>query len=453
MSEDIDAVLQDKVRRDKIRFLSGLHAGDIADYLEDMDAEEARKIFDLLDTEIASAVLVELEDHARGELIEKLSGKRLAEVVEEMESDDATDLIATLPLALAQDILKKISPAEKHEVEELLRYREDTAGGLMQAEYVAVETHLTAAEAIEKLRQSADAVERVHNVFAVTPDGRYVGTVRLYDLITADPNTPISSLVDDSARSVTVNLDQEEVAKLFKRYDLISLPVVEADGRLVGRITVDDIVDVIEEEASEDIYRMVGLDEDEKVFEPAFASVRKRVPWLLLKLVAVSCAAAFVYAHEKTILQRPILAAFLPIVGGIGGDAGTQTFTMIIRNLALGTVNLRDTRRMLLKQLFVGMQLGLLVAVVAGAAVFALEKEILESGVLAGALVLNFFVAATAGTLVPLTLVKLKVDPAVASGLFVTFLTDLLGFVFVLGIASIVLARFAPEPSIAMGRL
>jgi magnesium transporter len=452
MSEDLDAVLQDKVVREKARFLSGLHPGDIADYLEDMDAEETRKVFDLLDAEIASAVLVELEDHAREELIEKLSGKRLAEIVQELESDDATDLIATLPLAVAQDILKKISPADKQEVEELLRYGDDTAGGLMQAEYVAVETGLTAAQAIEKLRQSADAVERVHNVFAVTPEGRYAGTVHLYDLVTADPNRPIGSLVDDSAPSVTVNLDQEEVAKVFKRYDLISLPVVETDGTLVGRITVDDIVDVIEEEASEDIYRMVGLDEDERVFEPAFASVRKRVPWLLLKLVAVACAALFVYAHEKTILQRPILAAFLPIVGGMGGDAGTQTFTMIIRNLALGTVDLRDTRRMLLKQLFVGMQLGLLVAVVAGAAVFALERQILESGILAGALVLNFFVAAAAGTLVPLTLVKLRVDPAVASGLFVTFLTDLLGFVFVLGIASMVLTRLAGGSTIAIGQ-
>ena len=200
---------------------------------------------------------------------------------------------------------------------------------------------------------------------------------------------------------------------------------------------------------------LVGLDEDEKVFEPAFASFRKRAPWLLLKLVAVSIAALFVYAHKGTIEQLPIIAAFLPIVGGIGGDAGTQTFTMIIRNLALGTVDLSDTRRMLLKQLFVGMQLGLLVAVVAGGVVYVLERA--QQGdprlslVLAAALTLNFFIAALAGTLVPLALTKLKVDPAVASGLFVTFLTDLLGFVFVLGLASAAMSRFGAGSPVAAG--
>ena len=420
--------------------------------MEDMDGEEARKVFDLLDAETASAVLVELEDQAKQELIEKLSDRRLAEVVGEMESDDATDLIAELPREVAHGVLERISPADKEEVEELLKYGEETAGGLMQRECVVVETHLTAAGAIEKLRRSADLVERVHNVFAVEPDGRYAGTVHLYDLVTANPDTPIASLVDEAVPRVNVNVDQEEVAKLFKRYDLVSLPVVERDGRLVGRITVDDIVDVIEEEASEDIYRMVGLDEDERVLEPAFASVRKRIPWLLLKLAAVSGAAAIVALHRRTIGQVPILAAFLPIVGGIGGDAGTQTFTMIIRNLALGTVSLRDTRRMLSKQLFVGMQLGLVVAIVAGAAVLVLERDWLLSSVLAAALVLNFFIAASAGTLVPLMLVRLRVDPAVASGLFVTFLTDLLGFVFVLGFASTVLTRLVPAPSIIMGQ-
>ena len=437
-------VLDGKNVHEKARALSEIHPGDIADLLEHMNTEEAREVFDLLDAETASAVLVELEDQAKQELIEKLSDKRLAEVVEEMESDDATDIIAELPSEVGRVVLDKISPAEKQEVEDLLKYGEETAGGLMQREFAAVETDLTAVEAMEKLRQSADSVERVHNVFAVTPDGQYAGTVHLYDLVTAVPDTPISSLVDEAVSSVKVNLDQEEVARLFKRYNLISLPVVEEDGRLVGRIMVDDIVDVIEEEASEDIYRMVGLDEDERVFEPAFASVRKRIPWLLLKLAAVSCAAAIVLAHKETIEGLPVLAAFLPIVGGMGGDAGTQTFTMIIRNLALGTVNLSDTRRMLFKQLLVGMLLGLLVAVVAGGAVYALERNPLLSTVLAAALILNFFIAASAGTLVPLMLTKLKVDPAVASGLFVTFLTDLLGFVFVLGFASAVMSKLAP---------
>lgn len=426
---------------EKARALSEFHPGDIADVLEHMDGEEARAVFNLLDTETASAVLVELEDQAKQELIEQLSDNRLAEVVEEMESDDATDIIAELPSEVAHDVLEKISPAEKEEVEELLKHGPETAGGLMQREVAAVETHLTATGAIEKLRQSADAVERVHNVFAVNDDGRYVGTVHLYDLVTADPDTPIGSLVDEAVPTVNVNLDQEEVARLFKRYDLISLPVVEQDGSLVGRIMVDDIVDVIDEEASEDIYRMVGLDEDERVFEPAFSSVRKRIPWLLLKLVAVSFAAVIVYLHAETIEQLPILAAFLPIVGGMGGDAGTQTFTMIIRNLALGTVSLRDTRRMLFKHLFVGIQLGVVVGIVAGATVFALWRSLPLSGVLTGALILNFFIAASAGTLIPLMLTKLKVDPAVASGLFVTFLTDMLGFVFVLELATLALGR------------
>jgi len=444
-------VLNGKHVQEKALSLSELHAGDIADVLEQMSGEELRQVFDLLDTETASAVLVELEDQARQELVEKLSNKRLAEVVEEMESDDATDLIAELPSELARDVLEKISPEDKQEVEGLLRYEEETAGGLMQAEYVAVETQLSAAEAIEKLRQNADSVQHVHNLFAVTSNGHYAGTIHLYELVTADPDASIESLADKDVPTVNVNLDQEEVAKLFKRYDLISLPVVESDGKLVGRIMVDDIVDVIEEEASEDIYRMVGLDEDEKVFEPAFASVRKRIPWLFLKLVAVSCAAAIVLAHRETIEKSAILAAFLPIVGGMGGDAGTQTFTMIIRNLALGTVSLSDTRRMLLKQLIVGMQLGLLVAVVAGVAVYALERDVGYSSVLAAALILNFFIAALAGTLVPLVLTKLRVDPAVASGLFVTFLTDILGFLFVLELATLVLGRLSPVIAFAAG--
>lgn len=427
-----------------MRLIEERHPADIADAIEPLPEDQKQRIFELLTPEIAADVLVELNDPSREEIIEETSPVRLAEIAGEMESDDAADLIAELPAETASLVLRNMGREEMEKVTELLRYPEDTAGGIMKRELLAITEDGTIAQAVralQKLAQQGD-VEDVYNVFVVDRGGRLAGVLPVRRLLLMDSSTPIRKAVDEALIKVHTGVDQEEVANLFKKYDLISLPVVDEGDRLVGRITIDDVVDVIEEESTEDIMRMGGVDEDDRIFCPPSRSVRRRLPWLYVNLVSALMAASVVALFQETISKVVMLAVFMPVVAGMGGNAGTQTLTLITRAIALGEIASENVRRALIKESIVALVNGIAVGSVMALGTYVWRGEWMLGTVLGMALVANMFLAGAVGTVVPLMLKRVGVDPAVASGIIVTTVTDAFGFLSFLGLATLALRMY-----------
>ncbi|MFQ5457066.1 MAG: magnesium transporter [Myxococcota bacterium] len=437
----IAEVLERGETRAVLHLLADRHPADIADAMEPLEADQKQQIFELLDPETAADVLVELNDPSREEIIEDTSPGRLAEIAGEMESDDAADLIAELPPETASLVLRSMGREEMEKVTELLRYPEDTAGGIMKRELLAIPEDGTIAQAVRALQNLAQTgdVEDVHNVFVVDREGRLVGVLPVRRLLLMDSSTPVRKAVDEELIKVHTGVDQEEVASLFKKYDLVSLPVVDDGERLVGRITIDDIVDVIEEESTEDMMRMGGVDEDDRIFSAPSRSVRKRLPWLYVNLATALMAASVVALFQDTISRVIMLAVFMPVVAGMGGNAGTQTLTLITRAIALGEIAPENVRRALLKESAVALANGFAVGTVMALGTFIWRGDWMLGTVLGLALIANMFVAGTVGTLIPLILKRIGIDPAVASGIIVTTVTDAFGFFSFLGLASLAL--------------
>jgi len=435
--EDISFLVSVRDSAKLRNILYSTHPADIADILRSLPQDGRGYVFGLLDLPTASDVVVELDESSREQLLEEIDERRLAEMVDEMDSDDATDLIAELPPALAEKILRSIEPKDRQEVQELLRHEGDTAGGIMALEFIALDKDSTVDEAIHEIRRRAEEVGEIYDVYVVDTEGKLVGLLPLQRLILYSPHTRISEIMDQEVISVPVDTDQEQVANLVRHYNLVSVPVVDKQGKLVGRITIDDIVDVMEEEASEDILRMGGVGEEERVFTPPLQSVRRRLPWLYVNLVTAILAASVVSLFQGTIAKAVILAVFMPIVAGMGGNAGTQTLTVIVRSIALGELTLANARRALLKEILVGLGNGIGCGAVMSIVAYLWHGNPMLGVVLGSAMVINMFVAGLGGTIIPLALKWLKVDPALASGVFVTTLTDVFGFLSFLGLATL----------------
>ncbi|MBN2397092.1 MAG: magnesium transporter [Deltaproteobacteria bacterium] len=422
-----------------IDLFSDLHPADIADLIDNLAEQEKIHLFSLLEVEKASDVITELSDVSREQILEDISDKKLAEIIDEMDSDDAADVIAELPEDQARAILAEIEPDESQDLKNLLKYEEDTAGGIMQSELVSVPSDSTINDALKAVIQASEEIENVYNVFVVDKDNTLIGTIPLQRLITAKRTSPATESVDKDIPSVQTDVDQEEVARMFEKYDLVSLPVVDTGNHLLGRITIDDIVDVMEEESSEDIYRIAGLDEDDTVFNEPMESVKRRLPWLYLNLVTALASALVIGFFEDTIRMVIALAVFMPVVAAIGGNAGSQTLTLIVRGLALGEVTFDNAKKALYKQIVVGVVNGMAVGIVIGIIAF-LWKGMPVLGVVLGlAMIINVFVGTLIGTLVPLSLKWIKADPALGSHIFVTAFTDAFGFLSFLGLATIFL--------------
>lgn len=418
--------------------LAETHPADIADLMEAVeDLEARRRILSLLDPPRAGAVLSLVDEALAEQLLAAVPEAKLRDIVAALDSDDAADLLAELPRERVDAVLRAIPARLSRQVETLLQYPEESAGGIMQAEVVAVNADLTVQQATDELRRRAREVKDVHTVFAVDSEGRLVGSLPVSRLILAPAEARVATVMDREVLSVPASMDQEEVASLFKRYDLITLPVTAPDGRLLGRITIDDIVDVLDEEASEDFYRLAGLNKDERALGPIRESVRRRLPWLLGDLITCVLAASVVALFQGTIRTVAIAAAFMTMVAREGGDAGTQTLTVVVRGLATGELTLANARRLLLKETGAGLVNGLLVGIVAGLVAYIWNGEAWIGIVLAAAMVLNLFVAALVGSLVPLGLRAARIDPAIASGMLVTTFTDVCGFFTFLGLAAL----------------
>ena len=424
---------------DIIDLFSELHPADIADLIDNLEEQEKIRLFSLLEVEKASDVIPELSDASREQILEDISHKKLTEIIDEMDSDDAADVIAELPEAQARAILAAIEPEESQDLKKLLKYGEDTAGGIMQSELVSVSSDSTINSALNAVVQASDDIEDVYNVFVVDRDNVLIGAIPLQKLITSKRHSPAIEAIDKTIPSVQTDVDQEEVARMFEKYDLVSLPVVDRGNHLLGRITIDDIVDVMEEESSEDIYRIAGLHENDNVFNEPIESIKKRLPWLYLNLLTALASVLVIGFFQNTIRVVIALAVFMPVVAALGGNAGNQTLILIVRGLALGEVTFENAKKAFYKQIIVGIVNGLAVGVVIGVIAYLWKGMPVLGMVLGLAMIINVFAGTLIGTLIPLSLKWLKADPALGSNIFVTAFTDAFGYLSFLGLATIFL--------------
>jgi magnesium transporter len=424
-----------------------LHPSDVADLLEGMpDVESQLGLMRGLPPELASEALAEMEDgDERADLLAAFSPDEGAGLLGELADDDAADLISELEPDDAARILAALPADEALDIRDLMRYDEESAGGLMTTELIALAATTSAADAIVEIRRQGREVEDFYAVFVVDAGDHLLGTVPLDDLILAEPDTPVAELVEEVPVTILPELDQEEVGRLLSRYNLVSVPVVDSHERLLGRITFDDVIDVLEAEQTEDILRLAGLSDEEEVRGEWTDAVRSRLPWLLLNLCTASLAASVVFVFGATIDKLWYLAAIMPVIAGMGGNSGTQALAVTVRRIALSDGPLERKSDAVGKELLVGLVnglgLGLLAAGVAYAAVAA-SGGVLPGGlpvVVLAALWGNILVAGFVGAFIPTILDRLGIDPAVASSVFLTAFTDLFGFMLLLGLASLLL--------------
>ena len=418
-------------------FLAALHPADQAETFAELDEDERTTMLSLLSAEQVGDLVEHLDDDVRQELVESMPRATLARVMDETEDDIAADILRNLPPAEAAMTLGQMKSADR--ILPLMQHADETAGGIMTRGYVTLHKDMTVGEALRFLRATKPAAEEAYYLYVLDGLNRLQGVVNLRQLVVSDPQTRIADVMVKDAISVRPDTDQEEAAMLLTHYRIRSIPVVDENGVLQGVITSDDIIDVIQEEATEDMFRITGLPAEESVYAPLMASVRRRLPWLLINLVAAFAAAAVVAAFEGTIEQAAALAVFMPIVAGQGGNAGIQTITIVVRGIALGEIELEDARRVLRKEIAVGVLKGLAIGLLVGAGAYIWQGEWAWGLVVGAALLLNMIVAAAVGSLIPLGLRALKLDPAVASGIFLTMVTDVAGFFFLLGFATILI--------------
>jgi magnesium transporter len=418
--------------------LAALHPADIADLMGFLSADDREELVPHLDPEALAEILSELDTEIREDILEHVPSATLAKALGEMESDDAADVVDDLEDDKRAQVLAAMPDVERAAIETSLAYEEETAGRLMQREVVAAPQFWTVGQAIDHLRREADELpELFFDVYVVDPAYKPVGAAPVSHLLRAQRNVPLAQIMEP-VTEIPVDMDQEEVAYIFNKYHLISAPVVEPGGRLVGQITVDDIVGVIQEETEEDILALAGVS-DAGRDAGVWGIVRSRLPWLVLNLVTEAIAVQAISAFQSEIAKLVTLAVIMPIVASVGGTAGTQTLAVAVRALAARELNAANASRVVMREMGVGLMNGGVLAVVMSLALFAIFHDMRLSVTVALALVINLFVAAVAGILAPLTLERLGRDPAVSSSVFVTFVTDTMGFLSFLGLASLIL--------------
>ncbi len=447
-------VVLDSVRRllrigataNLLNLLQKQHPADLGQIFGGLHDSERQAAFAVLverQPKLAMESVSELGPERGALLLAGKSAEDIVKLVQEIASDDAAALVDHLPDELSHEVLELMRRRESGQVESLLDYAEQTAGRIMNPNVFALSEDLTVAEAVIAL-QSAINVEMVFYLYVVDARRHLVGVTSLRRLLLVSPETPLKRIMTPDVFSVRVDTDQEEAARLVASYNLLAIPVVDEENKIAGVITVDDVIDVLKDEATEDLYRLSGLSGDERIETPAFEALKKRLPWLGINLGTAFLAASVVAAFEHTISQATALAVFMPIVAGMGGNAATQTLTVIVRGLALGELSWANARKALFKESVIGLGNGVVLGVVAALVAWATKGNPVLGLLLGMAMVCNMFVAATAGTLVPLGLKAIKVDPALASSVFITTFTDVVGFASFLGLATIFLRFLGP---------
>lgn len=420
--------------------IDDIHPADILDLLHNEEnQDDVKNILIRLPESIVAEIIDEAEDEEKFEILNNFPDSKQRKIVQEMSSDELTDLVGHLDEEQSKKILEKMTVEEAADVRQLLTYAPDTAGGIMATEFISIKDNMTVKDTLEYLQTAAPDAETAYYIYVVDNIGILKGVVSLREIVVTSFDTKISDIMNTNVINVTFDKDQEEVGHMFEKYGLLTIPVVDYKDMMLGIVTVDDIMQILRDETTEDIHRLAGIDEGEKVDGTVKESVKSRLPWLYVNLLTAILASATVSLFEGTISKVVILATFMPIVAGMGGNAGTQTLTIIVRGIALGQLNFENAKRIFFKEIGVGICTGVatglaiavLAALWAGKPIFGL--------VIGLAMILNMTAATMAGYLVPVVLKKLKIDPALASAVFVTTVTDVLGFFFFLGLATLFL--------------
>jgi magnesium transporter len=437
LAERLSGLLKANDTSGVLRQIESVVAADIAAATRHLEEDESVALLKILPEEFSADVLVEMGDDVREEILERLTPREIADAVEEMASDDAADVVAELEEDKATEVVDLLEEEDRAEITQLLLYPEESAGGIMQLEVVSVRQDRTAARAIEKIRLAfPDVREDFYYVYVTDHDGRLVGKIPLPRLILANPEQRIRDLMDEDVHPVPADLDQEEVAQIFQKYDLPSLPVVDRDRVLLGRITVDDIVDVIQEEAAEDYSRLAGTDEEEFQEESVYRKAAIRLPWLVTGLFGGVLSALVLSRFEHDLRAVIALTFFVPVIMAMGGNVAIQSSAVMVRGLATGEVTHRDATRRLLREVGVSVITGIVCAALIFFAAWLWWGDLRLGIVVGGAMLAVIFISTSVGAFVPLTLDRLRIDPALATGPFVTTSNDILGILIYLGFAS-----------------
>ena len=437
--EALRSALDGGALRPAQRMLTGLHPAEIALLLESVPPRQRELVWNMVDPELEGDVLLELSEGVRQELIEEMETEELVAAAEGMELDDLADLVRELPETVTMQVLRSMDQRDRERLRKVLSWPEDSAGGLMNTDTVSVRPDVTLEVVLRYLRMRGELPSRTDSLFVVDRDDRYLGTISLTRIITGDPENTVGDSLDTDAPRIEPDMPAHDVAQLFQERDLVSAAVVDSSGSLLGRITIDDVVDVIREEAAHEVMSMAGLKDEEDLFAGIVPSTRRRLLWLGINLLTAFLAAAVVKNFEATIEKVAALAALLPIVASMGGIAGTQTVTLLIRGLELGQVQWSNARWLLFKEIAVGGLNGLIWAVVVGAVTVVWFGTWQIAAIIAAAMLINLLAAAAVGVLVPLALRRLDIDPALSAGVILTTFTDCIGFATLLGLGALFL--------------
>ncbi len=434
--ETLNKALQSGTAEQVRHLLASLHPAEIGDLLESMPHGPREILWELVDSEDQGEALVAVNEEVRAGLIEGMDTPELVALAGGLDTDDLADVLQDMPGAVIHELLRSMDKQNRHRLEAVLSFPEDSAGGLMDLDIVTVRGNVSLDVVLRYLRLRGEIPDLTDSLMVVDRFDHYQGVLPLSTLLTSDPDADVSEVMDHEVEGILATLQEAEVARLFEDRDLVSAPVVDESGKLLGRITIDDVVDVIREEADRSLMSMAGLDEDDDIFAPVTTSAGRRAVWLGINLGTAFLASWVIGLYETTLQQVVALAVLMPIVASMGGIAGSQTLTIMIRGLALGQVGPTNARTLMVKEVLVSMMNGLMWAMVVALIASVWFQNVKIGAIIAAALIINLICAALAGFSIPLALKRIGVDPALAGSVLLTTVTDVVGFMAFLGLGT-----------------
>lgn len=436
--EALNAALNDGAFESVRRMLNGLHVANVAHLLESSPPRLRQGLWQLLDIETEGEVLQYLSEDVQAQFLQSMDSQQVLALTEGLETDDIADILQQLPITIIHEVLQSMDDQDRHRIERVLNYDENSAGGLMNTDVITVRPRFTLDVVMRYLRRHDELPDMTDNLFVVSQDDDFIGLLPLRKLLTSDPGITVREIMNTDVNAIAADLSAQEVAVLFERHSWVSAPVVDSDGKLLGRITIDDVVDVIRDEAEHSLMGLAGLDEEADTFAPVFKATPRRAIWLGINLLTAFIASGVINLFENTIEKVVALAVLMPIVASMGGVAGSQTLTIVIRGIALGQIGKQNTNWLINRELAVGALNGLFWAGVVAVIASLWFADARIGMIIAAALVINLVTAVIAGTLLPLMMRRYKIDPALAGGVVLTTITDVVGFFAFLGLASLV---------------
>jgi len=435
--EELSTALDSGTFDDVRRMLNGLPAADVAHLLESSPPRFRHILWQLVEVEEEGEVLGELSDELQALFLSKMDAAEVALITEGLEDDDIADILQQLPDRITREVLKSMDHQDRARLEQVLTYADDTAGGLMNTDTITIRARFTLDVVLRYLRRHEEIPEMTDNLIVVNRNDQYIGLLPLRTLLVSDPSASVREMMITDVESIPALLPDDEVARLFERHDWVSAPVVDDNGKLLGRITIDDVVDVIREDADHTFMSMAGLDDDEDTFSPIFKTAPKRAVWLGINLATAFIAASMINLFQDTIEKVVALAVLMPIVASMGGVAGTQTLTILVRGIAMGQVGRNNQAWLINREIAVGALNGVLWAAVVAVAASLWFEDWHLGAIIAAAMMINLVTAAATGAVLPLMMNKVNIDPALAGGVVLTTVTDVVGFVSFLGLATL----------------